>query len=71
MYFSYGGDMIGLQESSRHSNDINLHIKTQGYSDGEEVEIELETSANEIIVTRAIIQNNQAIIKNIKIREER
>ena len=35
MYFSYGEDMARLQGDSRHTQDVNLHIKTQGYSNGE------------------------------------
>ena len=63
-YFSYGSDKTKLDESSRHSNDVNLHLKTQGYEDGEEVRVELETSRGSII-TSSTIHNNQAIIMNI------
>ncbi|TLD79783.1 hypothetical protein [Helicobacter trogontum] len=35
IYFSYGDDMSRLQEYSRHTQDVNLHIITQGYGDGE------------------------------------
>ncbi|WP_104717770.1 hypothetical protein [Helicobacter trogontum] len=35
MYFSYGEDMTRLQGDSRHTQDVNLHIKTQGYENGE------------------------------------
>ena len=63
--FSYGNDMIRLQGDSRHSSDVNLHIITQGYSNGEEVEVKLESSLGEVLIVRGIIQDNQAIIMNI------
>ena len=45
MYFSYGEEMIRLEgNDSRHSNDMNLHIVTSGYENGEEVEVMLESS---------------------------
>ncbi|WP_246058997.1 hypothetical protein [Campylobacter troglodytis] len=48
LYFSYGKEMIKLEgDDSRHSSDLNLHIKTSGYEDGEEVEIVLESSDNQ------------------------
>ena len=37
IYFSYGDDTTRLQGDSRHTQDVNLHIKTQGYSNGEEI----------------------------------
>uniref|UniRef100_UPI0025AA26CE hypothetical protein n=1 Tax=Helicobacter bilis TaxID=37372 RepID=UPI0025AA26CE len=42
IYFSYGEDKIRLNETSRHSQDINLHIKTQGYEEGERLDLTLE-----------------------------
>ena len=65
MYFSYGKEMIRLEGDSRHSSDLNLHIKTSGYEDGEEVEIVLESSDNQKFTIYAKIQNNEAIIKNV------
>ena len=64
IYFSYGEECERLQEDSRHSSDVNLHIITQGYNNGEEVEIRLESSHNQILITRGIIRDNQAIITN-------
>ena len=43
---------------------MNLHIETQGYEDGEEVEVRLESSLGEVLMVRGIIQDNQAIITN-------
>ena len=65
IYFSYGDDMARLQEDSRHSSDVNLHIITQGYNNGEEVEVRLESSNNQVLIVRGIIQDNQAVIANI------
>lgn len=65
IYFSYGDDMARLQGDSRHTQDVNLHIKTQGYENGEEVEVKLESSLGEVLIVRGIIQDNQAIIMNI------
>jgi hypothetical protein len=40
MYWSYGKDQIPLDdEHSRHYVDLNLHVKTKNYIDGETVEI--------------------------------
>ena len=65
VYFSYGEECERLQEDSRHSSDVNLHIKTQGYDNGEEVEVRLESSNNQVLIVRGIIQDNQAVITNI------
>ena len=64
IYFSYGEDMTRLQGDSRHTQDVNLHIITQGYENGEEVEVKLESSLGEVLIVRGIIQDNQAIIMN-------
>ena len=44
---------------------MNLHIITQGYENGEEVEVRLESSLDEVLIVRGIIQDNQAIIMNV------
>ncbi|PAV00201.1 hypothetical protein B9T66_03940 [Helicobacter sp. TUL] len=64
MYFSYGDGTTRLQGDSRHTQDVNLHIITQGYENGEEVEVKLESSLGEVLIVRGIIQDNQAIITN-------
>ncbi|BAM32765.1 hypothetical protein HW260_02990 [Helicobacter cinaedi] len=65
MYFSYGKEMIKLgDDDSRHSNDMNLHIVTSRYENGEEIEIALNTK-NGIFILNANVENNQAAIKNI------
>ncbi len=64
MYFSYGEDMARLQGDSRHTQDVNLHIKTQGYENGEEVEVRLESSLDKVFSVSGIIQDNQIMITN-------
>ncbi|WP_288644585.1 hypothetical protein [uncultured Helicobacter sp.] len=66
MYFSYGKEMIKLgDDDSRHSNDMNLHIVTSGYGNGEEVKVMLESSDNQKFVVCGKIQNNEVIVKNV------
>ena len=64
MYFSYGEECERLQEDSRHSSDVNLHIITQGYNNGEEVEVRLESSLDKVFSVSGIIQDNQIMITN-------
>ncbi|TLD79789.1 hypothetical protein LS81_010160 [Helicobacter trogontum] len=70
MYFSYGDDMARLQEHSRHSSDVNLHIITQGYNNGEEVEVELGTRTQKIIVNGKV-NNNEVVIQDIESKFKR
>ncbi|QOQ95487.1 hypothetical protein [Helicobacter cinaedi] len=62
--FSYGNDMIRLQGVSRHSSDLNLHIITQGYENGEKVEVLIKTS-NDKFNLQSKINNNRAILYDI------
>ena len=64
IYFSYGEDTTRLQGDSRHTQDVNLHIITQGYNNGEEIHITLEIQGKKLSVS-GIIQDNQAIIMNV------
>ena len=64
IYFSYGDDTTRLQGDSRHTQDVNLHIITQGYEEGEKIHIALEIQGkSHSIIGR--INDNQAIIMNI------
>ena len=66
MYFGYGKEMIKLgDDDSRHSNDMNLHIVTSRYENGEEVKVMLESSDNQKFVVCGKIQNNEVIVKNV------
>lgn len=62
--FSYGNDMIRLQGDSRHTQDVNLHIITQGYEEGERLDLTLEFQGK-AYQTTATIRDNQAIILNV------
>ena len=64
IYFSYGDDTTRLQGDSRHTQDVNLHIKTQVYSNGEEVEVLIKTSNNKFNL-QGKINNNEAILYDI------
>lgn len=70
MYFSYGEECERLQEDSRHSSDVNLHIITQGYNNGEEVEVELGTRTQKIIVNGKV-NNNEVVIQDIESKFKR
>lgn len=64
MYYSYGENKQKLDSISKHTDDINLHIITQGYENGETIVIRLEFY-NQIRNTECIIYNNQATITNL------
>ena len=64
IYFSYGDDTTRLQGDSRHTQDVNLHIITQGYENGEEVEVLIKTS-NDKFNLQGKINNNEAILYDI------
>ena len=64
IYFSYGDDTTRLQGDSRHTQDVNLHIITQGYNNGEEVEVLIKTS-NDKFNLQGKINNNEAILYDI------
>ena len=53
-----------MQGDSRHTQDVNLHIKTQGYNNGEEVEVLIKTSNNKFNL-QGKINNNEAILYDI------
>lgn len=64
IYFSYGEECERLQEDSRHSSDVNLHIVTQGCENGEEVEVLIKTNNDEFNL-QGKINNNEAILYDI------
>jgi len=63
-YFSYGEECKRLQDISKHSSDINLHIKTQGYDDGEVIEMTIK-SGDSIFTLHGKVKNNEVIIENV------
>lgn len=64
MYYSYGENKQKLDSISKHTDDINLHIITQGYENGEIMDLTLEFQG-ESFQTSATIQDNQATITNL------
>ncbi|WP_394949822.1 hypothetical protein [uncultured Helicobacter sp.] len=52
-----------MQGDSRHTQDVNLHIITQGYENGEEIHTTLEIQGERLSVS-GIINDNQATIMN-------
>ncbi len=64
IYFSYGENKIKLKDISRHSQDINLHIRTQGYNEGEEVGVEVKTQDNSFTLKGKVNDNNEVFIEN-------
>ena len=71
IYFSYGEEckrveLKDIEQNSRakYSQDVNLHIKTQGYSNGERLDLTLEFQ-KETFQTYVTINDNQATIMNI------
>ena len=63
IYFSYGEDKIRLNDISRYSQDINLHIRTQGYEEGEEVEVKVKIQ-DKSFTLKGKVNNNEVFIKN-------
>ncbi|TQR61058.1 hypothetical protein [Campylobacter troglodytis] len=69
MYFSYGKEMIKLEgDDSRHSSDLNLHINTSGYEDGEMIRLNIEFNKQNFNI-QVGIRNKEAIIMNILHKE--
>lgn len=64
MYYSYGENKQKLDSISKHTDDINLHIITQGYENGEIIDATLEFQGESFRIS-ATIQDNQVIIINI------
>ena len=73
MYWTYGEDHIKLEkERSRHYVDLNLHVETKNYEDGENVKIMLRRddklpiydSTAEIPLEGTVIDNH-AVVDNV------
>ena len=61
-----------LNEESKFYTDLNLHVETQNYDDGETVSIKIKNPTlntlsyrKEFLEVIAIIKNNKAIIANV------
>lgn len=69
LYWSYGENKIRLdQEKSRYYTDLNLHIVTENYHDGELVSVECEYEGEMGISKKtvsAVVNNNAACILQV------
>ncbi|WP_180157980.1 DUF2345 domain-containing protein, partial [Acinetobacter sp. YH12045] len=72
IYWSYGENENRIGESSRFYTDVNLHIETENYADGETVTVKVKnpvyekiSNQNEFLEFQATIKNGAAKIKNI------
>ncbi|WP_147290050.1 hypothetical protein [Helicobacter didelphidarum] len=63
IYFSYGGDCKRIKNNSKCQDDLNLHIITKDYEDGEYVEINASINGN----TKSLkgrVKDNEVIFMN-------
>ncbi|OOF63368.1 hypothetical protein BKL51_08670 [Rodentibacter sp. Ppn85] len=69
LYWSYGKEHKKLNDKSRHYTDLNLHILTYNYSEGEVVNVELEYETNLGVKTKTILgvvnEYGEALISNV------
>jgi len=80
MYWTYGEQHIRLESKYEESNiwktkrysDLNLHVKTENYNDGDEISITLEKDDGElwfdgcsIIEVSGEISNNELVLEKI------
>ncbi|SPL70301.1 PAAR domain-containing protein [Acinetobacter stercoris] len=71
IYWSYGDQFIVLSDKSRYFDDLNVHIKTSGYSVGEIVDIEIKPVESELdtfdsfTVSVKIDKNGEGVSENI------
>lgn len=73
IFWSYGDDFIKLETESRHFVDMNLHVKTINYSEGEVVEITLKYDDGDFIfdnlkemkVQGPVNANGEVVLKNV------
>ena len=71
VFWSYGEKLTPLVEKSRFFDDLNLHIETIGYSEGEQIEVEVSPDSADLDTFQgfsiSIIVNNEGsgIFKNV------
>ncbi|RDU60405.1 hypothetical protein CQA53_10895, partial [Helicobacter didelphidarum] len=63
MYFSYGEDCKRIKNNSKCQDDLNLHIITKDYKDGEYVEINANINGNTISL-KGRVKDNEIIFMN-------
>ena len=66
LYWSYGEDEIEVQDISRHYADLNLHVETINYKNGESAMIEVEIPNSETLTFNVLIEaNGYGVLHNI------
>lgn len=48
LYWSYGENFTPLEEKSRFFDDLNLHIETTGYEEGENIEVDINPDSSDL-----------------------
>ena len=66
MFWTYSKDYNPLNEESRHYVDINLHVKTQGYSVGETVSVTIKYDDDDILFNEEKILNLTGTVNDNK-----
>ena len=65
IYFSYGKEYEKVEQNySKCQDDVNLHIITENYNDGELIELHINIEGENMNI-QGRIQNNEIVIKNI------
>ena len=65
IYFSYGEECERVeQEYSKCQDDLNLHIITKNYNDGELIELHINVEGENIMI-QGRVQDNEVVIKNV------
>ena len=65
IYFSYGKEYEKVEQNySKCQDDLNLHIITENYNDGELIELHINIEGENMNI-QGRIQNNEIVIKNI------
>ncbi|MCK8640640.1 PAAR domain-containing protein [Acinetobacter schindleri] len=71
IYWSYGDNFILLEKKSRFFDDLNLHIETSGYAQGDIITIEIKPEPSEInafnpfTISLDIDAEGKGLLKNI------
>ena len=70
IFWSYGEQNSTLLNTSRHFSDVNLHIETEDYTPGENVELKIHIENDDLeketlIVNATVDSQGKAVIKNV------
>jgi hypothetical protein len=66
-YWSYGEEQQRLRtEHSKHYADLNFHVKTRNYNDGDIVSFAVKINdSNDAIELRGAVYDNEIIFKDV------